>query len=154
MLVPLLLAFMTNDPSMVVKSTITGGITEYHYSVDLNGNGVYGEESDSLSSRFKFFILQSSYSFSSASAFSAVAKNTGAATIIGDQRSGGGSCMVTYGNDSLGNLFRLSGTLESMMADGNSGYVSDDDGIIADQTIDREYFYKPNTLASAITGLK
>ena len=152
-LIPLLLAFMTKDPVMVVRSTVTGGITEYHYTVDLNGNGTYGEDSDTLATRFKFFILQSSYSFSSGTAFSAAAKNTGAATILGDQRSGGGSCVVAYGNDALGNLFRISGTLEIMMPDGNGGFASDDDGVLADQVIDRDYFYNPNALANTITNL-
>ena len=153
-LVPQLLAFMTSDPTIVVRSTITGGVTEYHYAVDLNGDGTYGGADDNLADKFKFYILQSSYSFSSANAFSACAKLTGAATLIGDQRSGGGSCIVSYGNDAFGNTFELSGTLEIMRSNNQGGFVSDDDGAEADKVIDREYFYKPNALYSVLPSPK
>ena len=152
--VPLLLSFMTSDPTIVVRSTITGGITEYHYEVDLNGDGNYGTANDNLSSNLKFFILQSNYSFSSATAFSACAKINGAATIIGENFSGGGSCVVSYGNDALGNSFQLSGTLEIMMPNNSGNYVSDDNGVPADQIINSDYFYSADSLKGVINNLK
>ena len=140
LLIPQILAFMTKDPVVVYKDTLNNFVGEYHYQVDLDGDGTYASDSDTYASRYKFFILQSEFSFSCGSALPAVCKNIGCAKIIGASRSGGGACPVGKGFDAFGTQFRISSRHNIMLKNGSS-YINNDEGVPADKTLSSEYWY-------------
>ena len=141
LLLPQLLAFMTKDPTVLFKDTNNGFLGEYHYNVDLNGDGTSGNEGDTYEGQYNFFVLQSEFSFSCGTAFPTVCKNNGCAKIIGSSNSGGGACPVSYGFDTLGSQYQISGRYNIMLKNGDGTYIDNDNGVPADKTLDSKYWY-------------
>ena len=135
---PYLAAFMTLDPSIVVGNQMDGSLIDYHYKVDLNGDGVYGGDGDSFAGQYKFYILGGA-NFSAGNEFSAMAKNTGFAKIIG-RKSAGGGCAITNRTDISGLTYRLSSMYSLMLKNGDN-YVSNDSGVDVDLNIPFENMF-------------
>ena len=151
LVVPQLLAFMTNDPVMHERDTIEKSIIEYHYKVDLDGNGIGGESSDTYKGKYNFYVLTSDYSFSCGSLFPSSCKSLGCAKIIG-LKSGGGACPVSYGSDTVGSLFQISGPSQTMYKHNNS-YICNDSGVEVDYELDSSYWYNHSKLNTFLKGL-
>ena len=140
LLIPQLLAFMTKDPCFVIEDTQNKGLSEYHYKVDINGDGVYGSDDDTYANNYNFYILQSDFSFSCGSAFPASCKNIGCAKIIGAKYSGGGSCPISYGFDCFGSNYQISSRYNFMLKNGEK-YINNDNGVLADKELNSSYWY-------------
>lgn len=142
LLLPQLLAFMTKDPTVVFKDTLNDFMGEYHYVVDLNDDGVFAGEGDTYQGKYKFFILQSDFSFSCGTAFPTVCRNNNCAKIIGSSTSGGGTCPVSLGYDAVGSQYRVSARYNIMITnDGGKTYTNNDKGVTADKTLSSQYWY-------------
>ena len=145
---PWLEAYMTDDPFITFKNTVTGEVADNHYTVDLNQDGVINEN-DTYKGQYDFYILTSNYSFSCANAFATVAKAGGFAKIIG-QRSGGGACVVAGFATASGTIIRNSGVWQLGMY-GNSR-SSNDAGIPVDYELSPEDFYNDEVIYNLVNA--
>lgn len=135
---PYLMAFLSADPNIVYRFTFDGSLMDYHYKVDLNGDGTYGGEGDTFAGKYKFYILNGA-NFSAGNEFAAVAKSNGCAKIIGET-SAGGSCAIANRVDSNGLTYRLSSSFHLQMKQGDQ-YVSNDGGVEPDYTLPFDNWY-------------
>lgn len=140
LVIPMLLSILSDDPYYTDKCTLDGSLVEYHYEVDLNGDGTV-DSNDTYKGKYNFFILQSDFSFSCGSLFPAAAKNAGVATIIGSEKSGGGACSVAYGSDVFGTRFQISSSHASMIKNSDGTYITNDGGVTADHIVDSSIWY-------------
>ena len=132
---PYLAAFFSDDPAYVIKDIHNGAVREYHYKVDLNGDGKFGDVGDTYKGKFNFYFLTSAFSFSCGNCLPGMGKDAGA-KIIGE-RSGGGTSPVGVYFDGLGTFFNLSNHYDMCYkADGQ--YVQNDAGI----PLDHEFAYR------------
>lgn len=151
---PYISAFFTDDPTFTVKDTINGTIRDYHYKVDLNGDGVFGGAGDTFKDDFNFFVLTSGYSFSCGNALPGIAKNSGV-KIIGE-RSGGGVSPVGVFMDALGSNLSLSHYYNMTYKDADGKYVQNDSGIPLDYEfpLQEGNWYDPNAVQTFINGIQ
>ena len=129
---PYLAAFLTLDPSIVIENSMDHSLIDYHYKVDLNGDGVFGGNGDSFEGKYKFYLLNGA-NFSAGNEFPTMAKNTGFAKVIGD-KSAGGACAIANRSDITGVTYRLSSMFRLMVKQGDS-YIANDDGIEPDYKV-------------------
>ena len=123
-------AFFTADPTYALTDPRTKQVFEYHYKVDLNGDGVYGGAGDTYQGKYNFYFLTSGFSFSCGNALPGMGKDSGA-KIIGE-RSGGGTSPVGIYFDALGSVINLS-NYRLMSYKGTDGkYMQNDAGIPLD----------------------
>lgn len=127
---PYLEAFFSDDPTYALKDTNNGTIREYHYKVDLNGDGVFGGEGDTFKGKFNFYFLTSAFSFSCGNFLPGFAKDNGI-KIIGE-RSGGGTSAVGVFLDGIGSAINISNRFDMLYKDANGNYVHNDAGIPLD----------------------
>lgn len=130
-LLPIVLAYMTDDPFLVIKGNREESINEYHYNVDLNVNGKLGD--DSYKDRFNFYVLTSECTFSCGSAFVAACKNNNCAKIIGT-KTGGGSYFMGYTSDCFGSSLTLSSSRGFLLKSGDN-YSTYENGIEPDYNV-------------------
>ena len=150
---PWLEAFFTDDPSLTIKQGRTGEVITTHYDVDLNRNGVFGDEGDTFQGKYNFYLLTSNFSFSCGNAFPTLAKSKGFMTIIGET-SGGGECSVEMFATACGTIIRNSSNNHIGYYDyDNNRFVGNDGGIAPDHTYPRESFYNLDDLVDFIHGL-
>lgn len=150
---PWLEAFFTDDPSLTIKQGRTGEVITTHYDVDLNRNGVFGDEGDTFQGKYNFYLLTSNFSFSCGNAFPTLAKSKGFMTIIGET-SGGGECSVEMFATACGTIIRNSSNNHIGYYDyDNSRFVGNDGGIAPDHTYPREEFYNLDYLVNFIHTL-
>lgn len=151
---PYISAFFTDDPTYVVKDTITGAVREYHYKVDLNGDGVFGGQGDTFKDEFNFYILTSGFSFSCGNALPGIAKDNGI-KVIGE-KSGGGVSPVGVFLDALGSKISLSHYYNMSYKDANGKYVQNDAGIPLDYEfpLQNGNWYDPNAIQTFIKSVQ
>lgn len=149
---PYLAAFFSADPTFALKSTYGNYITEYHYKVDINGDGVFGGEGDTYKDKFNFYFLTSGFSFSCGNCLPGMAKENGV-KIIGE-RSGGGTSSVGVSYDALGSLLSISNHFQMLYKE-NGKYVHNDQGIPLDHqfAFDKGNWYDPNAINTFIKSL-
>ena len=82
-------------------------VTTYRLDTNRDGNV---DEQDSMENQYKFYILQSGASYSSAHVFAYLAQLQNAATIIGEQNAGG-SCAIRTTVDAHGLPYSYSGLI-------------------------------------------
>ena len=148
---PWLEAFMTDDPFLTIRNSLTGQITDTHYKVDLNQDGVFNEN-DTYKNQYKFFLLTSSFSFSCGNAFPTIVKKGAMATIIGE-KSGGGACAVGALTTASGTVLRMSCTLQMGSLNDQNEFVINENGIEVDHELDRIYFYQNSSLKGFVNSL-
>lgn len=134
-----LIAYLTNDPSIITNLKLNNSLIEYHYEVDLDQDGIYASENDTFKGKYNFYILTSDSSFSCANLTSATCRNNNLATIIGD-RSAGGACIISYLCNSSGYIYRSSSEYVLMSKNGDT-YVNNDSGIEPDIKIESKYYF-------------
>ncbi|MBQ7250645.1 MAG: hypothetical protein IJS37_04815 [Bacilli bacterium] len=152
MTLPYLAAFFTADPTLWSHDALMGVDREFHYNVDLNHNGIFGEPEDTYAGKYDFYLLTSDFSFSCGTAFPAMAKTAGVKTI--GMRSGGGACSVGYYSDGSGSLYSTSSPLQIGTVDEKGKFVNDDAGIPVDYELDKESWYDLGKLDAFVKGLK
>ena len=134
-----LLGYLTDDPSVVTAINLNESIIDYHYQVDLDQNGKFGEESDTFKGKYNFYVLTSKASFSCSSLFTTACRNNNLAKVIGE-KSGGGSCPISDLCNSSGYFYHSSSELTTLLKT-SDGYVTNDGGIEPDIKIEASYFY-------------
>ena len=148
-LIPML-GFLTNKVELTMYNPLSKLAGHLTYEVDTNLDGNY-DENDNYADKYNFFVLTSNYSFSCANLFTMICKNSGLATIIG-QQSGGGACVVTYTATPDGKPFRISGLMRNGFKDDIASH--DDFGIPVDIEIDDvANFYNDTYLNNLVNNL-
>lgn len=150
--IPLLLGLITDNPCVYDGYSVDGSISKFCYKVDVNGDGAYDDNDHIYANKFKYFILQSEFSFSCGSFFPAACKSFNFATIIGSDRSGGGACAVGYGSDVFGTTYRISAPLTTMMVE-NEKFITNDRGVKADYVFDKTKWYNPSEVDNFVRNL-
>ena len=145
---PWLEAFMSDDPFVTFKNTVTGEIAENHYTVDLNQDGQI-TEADTYKGQYDFYILTSNYSFSCANAFATFAKAGNMAKIIG-QRSGGGACVVAGFATYSGTIIRNSGVWQ--LGTYKNSWTSNDSGVPVDYVLSPENYYNDQAICNLVNS--
>ena len=141
---PIFSAIMTDDPTVVQGNEQTGSLVEYHYSVDLDGDGIFGGATDTFKGKYNFVVLTSPASFSAGNITPAIAKSFGFAKIAG-LPSAGGPSPVAIRMDSLGYGYRTSAQLHyPCIVDGQ--YTSNDQGVPVDIEVSDKDFYNVTKL--------
>jgi hypothetical protein len=153
MTLPYLAAFFTDDPVYTLQETNTKAISEYHYKVDLNGDGVFGGEGDTFKNDFNWYVMTSGFSFSCGNCLPGMAKDAGV-KIMGEQSGGGVSPAGVY-FDALGSTFNISNHMD-MLYKKDGVYTQNDDGIPLDRAFpfDSGNWYYPNADNTFIKGLQ
>ena len=148
--IPYLAAFMTKDPNIVYRNTMDGSLLDFHYKVDLDGDGEFGTDSDTFEGKYKFYLLNGA-NFSGGNELAAMAKNSGWAKLIGE-KSAGGSCAIGNRIDSSGLTFRLSSTFNLQLKQGDK-YITNDDGVDVDYVLPFDNWYELDKLDAFLKTL-
>lgn len=141
--IPYLAAFMTLDPCITYRNTMDGSLLDFHYKVDLNGDGTYGGDGDSFQGKYNFYLLCGA-NFSAGNEFAALAKNNGYAKIIGE-KSAGGSCAVANRVDSSGLTYKLSSPINLQLKQGDK-FITNDEGVEIDYSLPFENWFELDKL--------
>lgn len=149
---PYLSAFFSDDPTYVIKDVHNGVTREYHYKVDLNGDGKFGSDGDTYKGKFNFYFLTSAYSFSCGNCLPGMAKDAGA-KIIGET-SGGGTSPVGVFFDAVGTFFNISSHYD-MCYKVDGKYTQNDAGIALDHAFpfSEGNWYDPNAVNTFLKTL-
>ena len=148
---PYLAAFFTDDPTLIIKNSKSGAVSELHYNVDLNRNGVFNEPEDTYKNRYNIYLLTSGFSFSCGNALPTMAKTAGV-TIIG-QQSGGGACAVKTYSDGCGSIFNTSNQNQIVYKDPDGNYINNDQGIPVDYELTQDNWYDLAKLNAFVNSL-
>ena len=148
---PWLYAFMSNDPVIAMKNTVTKEISEVHYNVDLNRDGTKGGSGDTYKGQYNFYIMTSNFSFSCGNAFPTFAQKYGYAKIIGEE-SGGGACCVGAYSSACGTIFRFSSPFQFGTWNGSS-WKSNEAGVTPDYTFSKDNFYNDAAINTFVNSL-
>ena len=147
---PWLGAFISDDPSYTMRSSLNGMVSDIHFNVDLNRD-YYITEEDTYKGKYDFYLMTSSFSFSCANAFATYVKSSGSATIIGE-KSGGGACAVGALTTASGTTLRLSSTIQMGLLDDQDNFVINEDGIEVDYEFSSNYFYNDSQIAQFVNN--
>ena len=149
---PFLLGLMKKDFHISTYNYYINDLCQRNYQMDLNGNGVFGEDEDTYEGQYDFYILTSGASFSCGNAFPGIAKYNNAAKIIG-KRSAGGASSVDYFTTPSGFNLRCSSCLTEAFELEDGSFIENDKGIPVDFEISEEYWYNRNLLNSLLDTL-
>lgn len=147
---PFLAAYFTKDPTIYLRDNLEGVVREFHYDVDLNGDGVYRGEGDYYGDKYHIYLLTSDFSFSCASALPTMA-HIANVDIIGVQCAGG-ACNVAGFSDACGSIYTLSAPQQIGYLDKDGNFVNDDAGIPVTHELAKENWYDLVKLNEAVTG--
>ena len=149
-----LAAFFTDDPAYVLNDINTGTTYEYHYKVDINGDGVFGGAGDTYKGKYNFYFLTSGFSFSCGNCLPGMGKDAGC-KIIGE-RSGGGASPVGVFMDALGSDISLSNYRRMTFKGSDGKYAQNDAGIPLDYEfpLQNGNWYDPDAISTFIKTLK
>lgn len=150
MVIPYIAAHFSKDPVIYSEDLAMGVKKEFHYTVDLNHDKIYGGEGDSYEGKYNFYVLTSDFSFSCASFLPAVAKGLGV-KLIG-KRSGGGACSVGSFSDGCGSVYNLSSPQRTIYKTGDS-FTHIDSGVPVDHELDSSSWYNLEALNTFLNNL-
>lgn len=149
-LVPYLLGYMTDDPEMMLYSSVRQIGTDLHYKADTNRDGVF-DENDVLSDQYHFFFLTSEASFSSGNSLPAFAQYKGI-PIIG-HKSSGGACQIATFFDACGSRFYSSYEMMLGTFDDKGEFTNCDGGVVPDYDLDPGSWYDLTKLDQFLASL-
>ncbi len=150
---PFLLGLMKKDFHMNSYNYYINDMCQRHYQLDLNENGIYGEDEDTYEGQYDFYVLTSGASFSCGNAFPGAAKYNKAAKIIG-KRSAGGASGVDYFTSPSGFDLRCSSCMTEAFELEDGTFIENDKGIPVDFEIDEEYWYNRTLLNSKLDEIE
>ncbi|MBP5408023.1 MAG: hypothetical protein J6Y42_02675 [Bacilli bacterium] len=142
---PFLLGLMKKEININVFNYYVDDLCKRYYQMDLNENGIYGEDEDTYEGKYDFYVLTSNMSFSCGNAFPGAAKYNNAAKIIGKQSAGGASG-VDYFTTPSGFELRCSSCITEACLDDNGHYIENDQGIPVDYEISENIWYNRHLL--------
>ena len=149
---PWLLGYLTTDPYIRVETAVTGEISEVHYNVDLDRDGVYGGTYDTFGDKYNIFVMTSSFSFSCGNAFPTFVKDGHMATIIGET-SGGGACCVGHMSTFCGTMLQTSSMFRFTYKNASNNWILNEGGITPDYTFSRSNFYNDAQINTFVNSL-
>ena len=117
-LAPIIMDFLGYDNALQYRDTLSNLIEKNIVDTDINFDGTYDEKDKISKYNFKYGVLTSNLTFSTANIFTALAKENNF-MIIGEQ-SGGGACSLSllFTNESL--LYSISSTKHIVDNEGSS----------------------------------
>ena len=127
-LLPYLSACWSDDPTFRLYDNCLQVVKEFHYEVDFNRNGTFGDEGDTYKGKYEFFVLVSEFSFSCGNGLPTMAYSDGV-TLIGAPHAGGGACPVATLCDGSGTVFNTSMPLQIVYKNEAGEYVNNDAGM-------------------------
>ena len=89
---PVIMAHLGYDTGLAYKNSINNQVDDTHFMVDTNHDGIYNNNDKTSKYSFKYGVLTSSLTFSTANFFSSLARDNG--FLILGEKSGGGACTV------------------------------------------------------------
>ncbi|MBQ9013518.1 MAG: hypothetical protein IJ094_08220 [Bacilli bacterium] len=89
---PIIMDFLGFETNLQFKNTINNQIQRYTLDTDINFDGVYDEKDKISKYNFKYGVLTSNLTYSTANIFASLAKENG--FMILGERSGGGACSL------------------------------------------------------------
>ncbi|WP_412031560.1 S41 family peptidase [Metamycoplasma buccale] len=138
------LGFLTKKPIEDYDyNTLSKTISERKFRVDTDGNGRYNNLDGYP--EYKWNVLVGKNTFSAANLFTAIAKYTNLARIIG-QQSGGGECSVMPNVMADGTSYVISSNNASRILNGNDHYQSIESGIDPHKWMSYDDFYDDNKI--------
>jgi len=147
---PILEAYLTDDPIFTIHNNVTGLTQEIHFDIDINYDEVI-DENDTYKGMYDFYLLTSEFSFSCGNYFPTAIKQLGAATIIGAQ-SGGGTCPVSALATAYGSIMNNSGKYSLGTWDGNQ-FLHNDGGVPVDYNYLDDVYYIDEAIRDFVNDL-
>ena len=147
------ISWYLGNAKMALKDTMTGAQSNMTYLCDVNLNGKFQDEEDSLLGQYNLYCLISPLSFSCGNLVPAAFKASECVTLIG-QTSGGGTCAVLPATSAAGTLFQLSGNQELSIIK-NGSFYNIDQGIEPDVVLTKAAsYYDREGLVQMINEMK
>ena len=137
---PFLLGLMKKDFHINSYNYYVKDLSQRHYRLDLNGKGVFGEDSDTYEGKYSFCVFTSRCSFSCSNTFPGAAKYNKAAIIIG-KGSADGESGVDYFTTPSGFDLRCSSCMTEAFELEDGAFLENDKGITVDYEIGEQYWY-------------
>ena len=150
---PFLLGLMKKDFHINSYNYYVNDMCQRNYQLDLNANGVFGEDEDTYEGKYDFYVLTSPASFSCGNAFPGAAKYNKAAKIIGKQSAGGASG-VDYFTTPCGFDLRCSSPMTEAFELEDGVFIENDKGIPVDYEISEEYWYNRTQLNALLDEIE
>ena len=147
------LGWFLGDASVSLRDTLTGAQTNLSYNVDVDRDGAYDADKDSVSAGYNLYCMTSKHSFSCGNLVPAACKSSGKVTMVG-QTSGGGSCVVLPCTTASGAFFQISGPFQLAIIK-NGSFYNIDSGIDPDIVLTKAAsFYDRAALADYLREVK
>lgn len=147
------MSWFLGDAPVALRDTLTGAQTNMIYNCDVDLDGYYDVDADSVSNGYNLYCMTSINSFSCGNLVPAACKNSGKVTMIG-QVSGGGSCVVLPCTTASGALFAISSP-HQLATIKNGSFYNIDTGVEPDIVLTKaESFYDRPALAEYLRQAK
>ena len=148
-----ILSWLLGNAQIAVRDTLTGAQTNAIYQCDVNLDGVFTPEDDTVANGYNLYCLTCVNSFSCGNLVPAACRESGKVTLVG-QTSGGGSCVVFPATTASGALFQISGPSQLSLIK-NGSFYNIDQGIEPDVKLNKpESFYDRPALVEYLNELK
>ncbi len=146
------ISWFLGEADIALRDTMTGAETNMIYYADVDRDGAFVEEDDSLTG-YNLYCLTSPNSFSCGNLLPAAFKSSHRVTLVG-QPSGGGSCVVQPCTTASGTIFQISGCRQLAIIR-NGSFYNIDQGIEPDVVLVKpESFYDRPALVDYLNNLK
>ena len=147
------MSWLLGEAPVPLFDTLTHAKTCMIYHADVNLDGYFASEEDTVASGYRLFCLINRNAFSCGNLLAAACKSAGTVILAG-QRSGGGSCTVRPCTTASGVCFQISGS-KRVASVQNGSFSSIEYGIEPDYPLSRtESFYDRLTLAEHLREIK
>ena len=147
------MSWLLGEAPVPLFDTLTHAQTCMIYHTDVNLDGLFIPEEDTVTSGYRLFCLINRNAFSCGNLLAAACKSAGTVILAG-QRSGGGSCTVRPCTTASGVCFQISGS-KRICSLKNGSFASIEDGIEPDYPLSQtEFFYDRQALAEYLREIK
>lgn len=147
------MSWFLGDAPVALRDTLTGAQTNMIYNCDVDLDGYYDVDADTVSNGYNLYCMTSIRSFSCGNLVPAACKSSGKVTMVG-QISGGGSCVVLPCTTASGALFAISSPHQLAIIK-NGTFYNIDSGVDPDIVLTKaESFYNRPALADYLRAAK
>ena len=141
------------DASISLRDTLTGAQTNLTYNVDVDRDGFYDADKDSVGTGYNLYCMTAKIFFSCGNLVPAACKNSDKVTMVG-QTSGGGSCVMLPCTTASGAFFQISDPFQLALVK-NGSFYNIDAGIDPDVVLTKaKSFYDRAALADYLREVK
>ena len=148
---PYLAAHFTKDPIFMLYDRNEQVEYDYHYLVDLDHDGDYGDDDDYYADDYNIYVITSDASYSCSGVLSTMAKRAGIKTI--GQKTAGGACIPLRYADASGSIFTTSCPLQISYYNEFGIRIHDDDGVPPDYEITEQNLYNVKYISDFLNSL-